>query len=128
MFIGLRLFEIAVFLYLSLFWINHTTTTLTTNANHTTITTTTKPRHLNNHRILPRHTVARGLAFDEGKQVPSPPPPNEWRCHGGFHPAREEEEYRGGASVADLAGRPFLLEVSSMFWKEGRELRGGGAL
>ena len=27
---GLRLFEIAVFLYLSLFWINHTTTTLTT--------------------------------------------------------------------------------------------------
>ena len=46
---------------------------------------------------------------------------------GGFHPAREEDNYRGDASVADLAGKRFLLEVSRMFWKEGRELRRGGA-
>ena len=57
---------------------------------------------------------------------PPPPSPKEWRHRGGFHPAREKEEYHGGASVTDLAGKPFLLEVSRMFWKEGRELRRGG--
>ena len=33
-----------------------------------------------------------------------------------------KKKYRGGASVADLVGNRFLLEVSRMFWKEGRGL------
>ena len=147
MFIGLRLFEIAVFLYLSLFWINYTprhhynnanhatiTTTPTTpplqqrqprhhynNANHATTTTTTKPRHhYNNHQTTPPQQPPRsdsahvcqkpGLRRGKAGGPRSPPPLNEWRRRGGFHPAREEEECHGGASVADWAEDP-------SFWK-----------
>ena len=45
--------------------------------NNASTTTTTKPRHLNNHSVLTRHTFARGLAFDEGRQAaPVSPPPS----------------------------------------------------
>ena len=96
MFIGLRLFEIAVFLYLSLFWINHTTTSLTTApttppSQQPPTTPPSQQPPTTPPQPPPRSTSAHGCqrpGLRRGKAggprpAPLPPPPNEWRCRFG---------------------------------------------
>ena len=126
MFIGLRLFEIAIFLYLSLFWINHTTTTLTTTPTTPPLqqTPTTPPLQqppTTPPQQPPRSTSAHGCqrpGLRRGKAGgPRPPSPERMAsprwispCKGKRRIPRQCKRHRFGGKTLPSGSFPHVLE------------------